>query len=589
MNPFLKRHKIDIIIIFIFLILPFIFFKDIIHLNSLIQGQADVTAYYLPIRQLLQNSISNLDFPLWNRFNFSGFPIIAVPEAYLFYPLPLIFNLIFPVVLAYNLNLFLHYSLGGIFLYFFLRNYKLNYMSCFLGGLVFMFSGVMITHRTHPTFIFNIIWIPLILLLLDKYRTSKRFEFLLSASIFYAISFLGAHPQIFLYSSIIILLFILYYSLIYEGIKNYKFLLSLLIFVIGIAIMSVQLFPSLELTNYSVRATMDYVTFGSYSFSLKSLPLLIFPYFFGNSFYNFANVPEYFGPWNYAEIIIYFGIITIPILIFGLFSKNKHKYLWIFLMIFAFLLILGPETPIYKIMFHVPIYNKFKVPARNWYEFSLAFAILTGFGFDYFLNNTKEKLKKITILSISFLSAILLIFFIFYYLFKSHFKTIMLNILTNYSDKISFFEQNIDLKNYSIFIPILLIIITLIFLLSSLLKKNKISYILILIMIFIDLFSFNFFFEKNSDAKYFKNNINQNSAISYLINKDFYRLYPVSHSINGYVFTNMKNIYLETYVITGYESLLLKDYTYITGLKYSSEDTTGWDQLLKNNKILIFY
>jgi len=62
---------------------------------------------------------------------------------------------------------------------------------------------------------------------------------------------------------------------------------------------------------------------------------------------------------------------------------------------------MGMNTPLYKLMYHIPLYNKFRIPTRNWFEFGLAFAILTGFGFDYFIKNFNKKIKKIIIAAIS--------------------------------------------------------------------------------------------------------------------------------------------------------------------------------------------
>lgn len=574
-------------VIILFLILPFVFFKDILHLNSIIQGSADVTGYYLPIRALLKESINNFQPLFWNKYNFTGYPVISTPEAYIFYPIALIFDLIFPIILSYNLNLFFHYSLGGIFMYYFLRSFNLNKISCFIGGLIFMFGGIMATHKSHTTFIQVIIWTPLILLMLQKFRTTKRFEFILLGSIFYGVSFLGAHPQMFFYSSLIILFFIVYYSLIYEGIKNYKFLISSLIFIIGILIAFIQFMLTFELIKYSTRRMLDYISFSSYSFSFKSLPILIFPYIFGNSFYNFQSVPKYFGPWNYAEIIIYFGIITIPISIIGFFSKNKHKYLWIFILIFSFLLSLGPETPLYRVMYLVPIYNKFRDPARNFFEFSIAFAILSALGMDYFINNSKEKLKKIVLFSISFLGLILCNFFIFYLIFRSSLMTKIADFLKINSDKLSLLSENINILNYSIFIPIIFLIIAILIYSISLFKKNNITYAFLVFFIILDLFLFNYFFEANSDSIHIKNKIEQNNNLSFLKNKnEYFRIYPIKPAIDGLVFSNMKNTHLKSETITGYESLFLNDYRFITSLQYSSKDITGWDKLLKNNNLL---
>ena len=89
----LKENKIDIAIIFIFLILPLIFFRDISKINSQIFGTVDVLTYTLPLRQLVSGLIRSFELPLWNNYIFSGFPLLANPQTGIFYPLNIIFDI----------------------------------------------------------------------------------------------------------------------------------------------------------------------------------------------------------------------------------------------------------------------------------------------------------------------------------------------------------------------------------------------------------------------------------------------------------------------------------------------------------------
>ncbi|MCL5069961.1 MAG: hypothetical protein M1308_03575, partial [Actinobacteria bacterium] len=325
--------------------------------------------------------------PFWNRYIFSGFPLFANPQASIFYPIVFILDLIFPLTVSYNISISLHYSLFGIFLFFFLDEYKLNKLASFAGGLIFMFSGMVISHKGQPWMLYAMVWCPLILLLLEKFRKTRKFGFVLIASIFYSFSFFSGSSQMFLYSSIIILLFIIYYTFIYKT-KSFYFLLSSLIFVFGILLVSIQFIPTLELMRNSVRNMMEYGYFTSFSYDLRLIPTLFFPFFYGSGP---SGIP-YFGPWTFGEVVAYFGVSTIPFVIFGLFDKNKHKYFWVFIAVFSFLLVLGGTTPFYKFMYLVPLYNKFRAPTKNWFEFGMAFSILAGFGFNYFIEQINKKI-----------------------------------------------------------------------------------------------------------------------------------------------------------------------------------------------------
>ena len=586
MINFLKKNKLNIIVIFVFLILPFIFFRDVFNINSIILGGGDSWANSLPMRQLRVDLIKNFEPLFWNKYNYCGLPFMGSIAANVLYPITLIYDLIFPIVSAYNLSLIFHYFLAGISMYCFLKEYKLSKFACFMSGLIFMFGGTMTTHRTHSNFIFTIAWIPLIFLFLEKYRKSKRFEFILISSIIYSISFFGGHPQIFLYSSMIILVFILYYTFIFKGGKNHYFLLSLLIFLISFLIISIQFIPAYELMKNSFRESIDYEFFQSFSFNPRLLPILFFPFFFGNQFYQVQNVPIYFGPWNFAEMAAYFGISSIPFLIFGLFKRSKHKYLWIFILILSFFLVLGSHFPLYKLIYYIPLINKFRVPARNWFGFGLAFSILAGFGFDYFIRLKIERIKRIVLGSIAFLSFIFSGFFIFYLIFNSNLKDKIMNFFAN-DFKVEYLKESIKLTNYSIYIPLLIIFLTIIILILTLFKKNKFVYIFIIMVAILDLFSFTYFYGKTTDVSYVYEKKEDYSNYNFISeDTDIYRIYPIPPEDSGLRLTFYQNIFKRIDSITGYDPTMIEDYKFISGINESSFYEGDFQELLKNNNIL---
>ena len=591
MIVFIKKHRINILIVFIFLILPFIFFRDSFKLDHILLGAGvgDPSGYYIPLHQLTTDLIKNFEFPFWNRYNFSGFPLLANPQASLFYPITTILSLLFSTITAYNLSILISYSLAGVFMYLFLNEYKLSKIASFTGGLIFMFSGTMISHRSSANIIYTIIWTPLILYLLEKYRKSKRLELILITSIIYSFTFFSGQPQLFVYSSIIIIVFIVYYTFIYKGGKNYYFLLSGLIFIIGFLIILVQFIPTYELQQNTDRNNISYEYFIWFSYNPKLLPALIFPYIFGNYWYPLQDVPRYFGLENYMEMTIYFGISTIPLFILGFFRKNWHKYLWIFVLIFSFLLALGKYTPLYEIMYHIPFFNKSRCPARNWFEFGLAFSILSGFGFNNLIKLGKDKIKKIIISSIILLSSIFIIFLIFSWLLRTNLKYSLIDFLGIPYNTESFLYHSIKLTNYSIFIPLIIIICSISILVLFLFKKNKFIYISLILLIFFDLFLMNFFYETNSDIDYINNKIEDSTGLEFLSQEnELFRICPVATGVSGIILSDKYNIYKKLDTVTGNDILMQNDYEFITKLNtcWQNTITPTWLEIIKNNNIL---
>ena len=582
MKNFFIKNRINIFIIIIFLILPWIFFKDSFKINSLVFSNGDPNFLALPMRQLVMDSIKNHESPFWNRYIFSGFPLFANPQASIFYPIVFILDLIFPLTISYNLSILLHYSLFGIFLFLFLDEYKLNKIASFTAGLIFMFSGFIVSHKGQPWMLYAMVWCPLILLFLEKFRKTRRFEFVLIASIFYSFSFFGGSAHLFLYSSIVILLFIIYYSFLYKA-KSYYFLLSGLIFIFGILLVSIQLIPTLELMRNSVRNTMEYGYFTSFSYDIRLIPTLFFPFLFG---WGPSGIP-YFGPWTFGEVVAYFGVSTMPFVIFGIFDKNKHKYFWIFILIFSFILVLGGNTPFYKLMYHLPLYNKFRGPTKNWFEFGLAFSILAGFGLNYFIENTNKIIKKSINTSIIFLSSIVGIFVLFSYFVLRRTNVDMLYRFGLKNEQIQLFLKSIKITNQTIFIPLIIIAITIALLIISLHRKNKAIYILFVILIFFDLFTIRNYTESSVSKDYIYKDIKNSSSLKFLSPQDeIFRIYPyINFSPEGYwLYPNITTHY-KIDIISGNDPLALSNYNYVTGLGYFLQKD-GVERLLKNNNIL---
>jgi len=586
-------NKRNIIIIVVFLVLPFIFFADTLKIGSVILGRGDII-HTLSIKQFILDAFKNFNMPLWNRYIYCGHPFISLS---IFYPISLILELIFPLALAYNLGVLIHCSLAGIFMFMLLDEYKLKKLASFAGGIIFMFSGVMITYKS-TLMSQTIAWFPLILMFLEKFRKSKRFELLILASIFYSISLYG-HAQMFLYGSIVLFLFIIYYSFIYE--RNYFFLLANIIFIGAISINTYIIFDAASWINNSVRGIVDdrYTFFSTGSLNPKLLLNVFFPYIFGCKNPSASGIPHFlrwFGKEDSLGMINYLGISTIPLFIFGIFSRKKLKFFWLFIMTLSFFLILGRYTPLNKLVFQIPLFNMFRNPTRHWFEFGLAFSILCGFGFDYFIRLNRRNTKKILFDGIGFLSFIFSGFLFYYYLFQLKFKDKIIGffipaLMPEYFDGTSIsdiFEQSMKLTNYSIYIPLIILFITIGFLVLLLFKKSKVIYIILIILILLDLYSFGHFDEKNTKNIYIpEEKVEQSINLKFLRDEnEMFRIYPVVEIPSEYIFYPNKNVYFHMEYVTGY-GYGDRIFSYITNIsELPYETSSNWKELVENNIIL---
>jgi len=163
----------------------------------------DVLYFTHPARMFAAYCFSLGKFPFWNPFVFGGQPFFADIQTAVLYP----FNLFHSFLtnsqgggyLLLEIIEALHYFLAALFTFRFLRLTGADRHGSALGGIVFAFSGYLVTHVIHTNFIFVFIWLPLVLELLERSLNSGRFRHVLGCTAALAVSTAGGYPQFTLY------------------------------------------------------------------------------------------------------------------------------------------------------------------------------------------------------------------------------------------------------------------------------------------------------------------------------------------------------------------------------------------------------
>jgi hypothetical protein len=194
---------------------------------------------------------------------------------------------------------------------------------------------------------------------------------------------LGGHPQPFVYSLGIAGIYALVLGLYAP--KRFRYYASCLALgVLGIGATALQLIPAWELARLSNRAELSYDAFVKGSLSPRLLFTLPFPFLFGGAPPHFTGLP-YTGTLGYfwqPEAVGYVGLLPIMLgaIGFGLDRKRRHWWFWLVVCAASLVLAMGNATPVAKVMFHVPVYDVFDVPARHIMTFEFAVSVLAGLG-----------------------------------------------------------------------------------------------------------------------------------------------------------------------------------------------------------------
>ena len=409
-------HKKDGLAYLGFLGLVLLFFYNFLD-GSYLLGFKDLSRYFYPLRYLMVEQMKSGIIPLWNPYIFCGYPLLATFQIGFFYPLSLIYYLM-PFNPAFNYYILLHYWLAAVFMYWLLRYYKLGRWSAFFGGVVFAFSGYLLSVSNMNTSLSSVIWLPLMLLFFDRLIKQFSVRGLAILSVLAAIMLLGGEPTIIY----ITFIFLAAYAAVFSGsLKElgYKLLWLLLAGAGAIGLTAVQLLPFFELSRLSDRvARNSFELVSMRSFPFREVMTFILPYFYGNSA-QYGSYTETLLGKNFQDWLIspYIGILPL-ILLFFAFRRKKEAWFFAIAGLTALLFAFGSYTPLYRLAYSlVPGMALIRYPVKFLFLVNFCLCLLAAFGFEQLSRSFGARKKKyekpVSRLFVIFLFMILLFLFIF--------------------------------------------------------------------------------------------------------------------------------------------------------------------------------
>jgi len=386
----------------IFLLLILLYFHPVLS-ASYIFVERDLSAFFIPPRYLWVSLAKSFEIPLWNPYNSSGIPLLATLQPGVFYP-PHIFYLFLPFNIVWNWIIILHFVFAGATIYVFLRYLKASSDASFVGGIVFMLSGYLLSIHNLLPHLLAVPWFPLIVMSFLKYFDTGRLKYLVYTAMFLSIEFFAGAPEIVMMSLIVLVLLALFPILLFEKYIGYSFRIKSLCFigVLSFLLSSVQLLPFLELKTQSIRKTgLTYLEATTWSFMWKDFILFFLPDFFGY-FRQFDTVKFWLNQcWLKT---LYLGVMPFVFSIFYFLSRDKKRVLFLILITISFIFALGKNTPFYNLFYYIPPFNSIRFPVKFLFLFFFVIAVTSGLGIDSLRKGIQNKNSKIKL-------AILIVFY----------------------------------------------------------------------------------------------------------------------------------------------------------------------------------
>ena len=343
----------------------------------------DTIRQIYPWKTLVLSTLASGKLPLWNPYNFSGSPLLANFQSAALYPLNIVYT-ISSQIAGWSILVAVQPFLATTFTYFFARSIGIGMHGAILASVSFGFSGFMSVWLEYNTVGHVILWLPLILLAIERLRKQLTRHWMLTLGLAHTFALLAGHPQIYGYMLIFSLLYL------YARAKNMsiKIWLTITSF-LGVGIASIQLIPGIELISLSARSPHDFHQFFT---GILIQPWqfisMVFPNFFGNP----ATRTYWLGD-TFLGKVTTIGIVPLFFLP-GIFRRPEKIVRWFFWTLVATLVLIS-ANPISYLIYRLPLpIISSSSPTLMGFLLAFIMSILSGFGLDYWITE-KHSIKKL--------------------------------------------------------------------------------------------------------------------------------------------------------------------------------------------------
>lgn len=396
---FINSKLAHIIIIFfsVFIIFGFNLFSSSKIVMDHDYGKSDV---YEHIKRFEYSSymLSKGEIPLWYPFSYGGTPFLAIFEPAVFYPIHYAVSELFPLLAAINILYAIHLFMFALFMYlWFLEKNIRGYVAVIMAvHALFISQLFMRLGAGHINTIYAISWIPLIFLCLDKLIKKSDLKFFLALTAAISMQIFSGNPQYTYYTCLIVVV----YLVLNAPLKMiFRILITVFLsYLFAALICAVQILPFISSFAESFRGA---------SVDLSVADKLCFPF---NGFFSMF-VPDFYGPLIFLkssgkfffvwEINFYIGIAVFFLIILSMgYHYTRYKRNLLIISFIAFLIALGGQTPVYRIMYDFfPFFDSFRGPVKLLIFAQIFLLMIAALGVENILKSNKKYGKFVLISS----------------------------------------------------------------------------------------------------------------------------------------------------------------------------------------------
>ena len=155
----------------------------------------DLHLFAFPQRLKVGAALRAGTLPFWDATLHAGQPLLANPNNKALYPTALLYALL-PVATAFNVEILLHIALAGAGAYLLARSLSQPPAAAFVAGLVYAFSGPVLSLTNLLNHHLAAAWTPFVLLFWHRFLTRRMSAWFACAAAAFALQLLAGFPEL---------------------------------------------------------------------------------------------------------------------------------------------------------------------------------------------------------------------------------------------------------------------------------------------------------------------------------------------------------------------------------------------------------
>jgi len=383
------------------ILLPLVFFWRET-LGRLTLGDQDAVFWFFPAYKFAAEQIRAGALPLWNPYQYGGIPFFAEWQSGTLDPLNWLYW-ISTTSRTLTMSLELSFAVALLAMFSYARSLGFTRRAGIFAAVIFALSGFLVGRTLYPGFLRIVALTPLVLCFTERLSQQEggrgRWRDVVFGALVIAWQVFAAHPQPLIYSSLLACAYAIFKFQISDLRRSFGFLLKFsLMFMAGIGLAAVQLFPAFEFATRSVRQEWPFELFTLHSLHPASLLVTLFPFFHGSG-KTIYGLPYWGVYWHHNEAQIYLGALALSLAAAGAVAAWRARWrvgvFWSVVAAAGAILAMGKYTGfIAKLLYHVPLVSHFRSPNRHWMEVTMAAAVLAGYAVDRLLKEGSRSLAR---------------------------------------------------------------------------------------------------------------------------------------------------------------------------------------------------